>query len=118
VAGISTRDARVTPLLRRQPPEVAAGVWIAGAATAAIKELAGERYALETGGIVVGYMPPDSRDPVVTGIIGPGPHAHHRAKGFKPDAAWQEQRVAEVYEASGRVITYHGDWHSHPEARA
>jgi integrative and conjugative element protein (TIGR02256 family) len=66
----------------------------------------------ETGGILVGYW--SDRDVVITDIIGPGPKAVHRRYSFTPDAKWQENEIARTYEESGRVITYLGDWHSHP----
>lgn len=66
----------------------------------------------ETGGVLVGYW--SNKDVVVTDIIGPGSKAVHRRYTFTPDTAWQESEIARIYEASGRVHTYLGDWHSHP----
>lgn len=66
----------------------------------------------ETGGVLMGYW--SGRDVVITEIIGPGPKAVHRRYSFTPDSKWQENEIARIYEESGRVITYLGDWHSHP----
>lgn len=66
----------------------------------------------ETGGVLMGYW--SDRDVVLTDIIGPGPKAVHRRYSFTPDSKWQENEIARIYEESGRVITYLGDWHSHP----
>lgn len=51
---------------------------------------------------------------VVTDVVGPGPCAVHKPASFSPDHDWQLERLAETYTASGRVVTYLGDWHTHP----
>lgn len=87
---------------------------------ALLAEMVGEgtrAFPLETGGVLMGYwVPPPHprREAVVTDAIGPGPRAVHAATRFEPDDAWQERRVAEAYRASGRLHTYLGDWHTHP----
>lgn len=53
---------------------------------------------------------------IVTQVIGAGPKAVHRTHSFEPDYDWQNKRIAEHYESSGRRDTYLGDWHSHPGA--
>lgn len=65
----------------------------------------------ETGG---GYWASDDVV-VVTAIVDGGPLAVRSPEGFIPDAAHQATRIADLYEDSGRVDTYLGDWHSHPE---
>lgn len=67
----------------------------------------------ETGGVLLGYWVDDT-EVVVTDAIGGGPAAVHLTTGFTPDAAYQEGRIAELYERSGRYHTYLGDWHTHP----
>lgn len=44
----------------------------------------------------------------------PVPAAEHGATAFRPDDAWQDDQVAQVYECSGRLVTHLGDWHTHP----
>jgi integrative and conjugative element protein (TIGR02256 family) len=66
----------------------------------------------ETGGVLMGYW--SGKDAVITTIIGAGPKAVHRRYSFTPDDQWHAKEIARVYEESGRVITYLGDWHSHP----
>jgi len=66
----------------------------------------------ETGGVLMGYW--SDRDVVITDIIGPGSKAIHRRYSFTPDALWQQHEIARIYEKTGRVHTYLGDWHSHP----
>ncbi|MEA2379142.1 MAG: hypothetical protein QOD13_3049 [Thermoleophilaceae bacterium] len=70
----------------------------------------------ETGGVLLGYAEQDGDDVVVLDVLGPGPNAKHDRARFEPDGRWQAERVAERYEASGRVVAYLGDWHSHPKS--
>lgn len=51
---------------------------------------------------------------VITHAVGPGPNATHGKISFIPDAQYQEDEVARIYEESGRLSTYLGDWHTHP----
>ena len=68
--------------------------------------------ALETGGVLLGWR--DSHNVVVEHVIGPGPGARHERMSFQPDASWQQARIAQLYEQSGRRLSYLGDWHTHP----
>ena len=70
------------------------------------------RSPYESGGVLLGYATDDAA--VVVDMVGPGPDALHGPNGFVPDAGYQEAEIAQRYEASGRVVTYVGDWHSHP----
>src|SRR5687767_7280145 len=67
----------------------------------------------ETGGILVGYWA-DSSVAVITDGVDAGPAAVREPTRFSPDAAYQRDRLAEIYLASGRHHVYLGDWHSHP----
>lgn len=67
----------------------------------------------ETGGVLMGYWAGIDQV-VITNMIGPGPKAVHRRYFFTPDDQWHVDEIARIYEQSGRVITYLGDWHSHP----
>lgn len=53
---------------------------------------------------------------VVQHALGPGPNAEHRRTGFRADVVWQRERIAELYENSGRRLQLLGDWHTHPGA--
>jgi integrative and conjugative element protein (TIGR02256 family) len=85
-----------------------------------LEDLAAEahRYApRETGGMLLGYRRLPTNAPaqlVVTDTVGAGPKARRRRLRFAPDGRWQEQRLEEIYERSGRHSTFLGDWHSHP----
>lgn len=79
---------------------------------------ANRRTPLETGGVLMGYWSPDGAQVVVTAVVGPGPRAIHARSRFVPDAKYHEAEVARIYAASGRLHTYLGDWHTHPDAAA
>jgi len=72
-------------------------------------------FPKESGGALMGYRDVDDEDLIqVVAQIGPGPEAIHETHRFEPDGKWQATQIASVYKESGRVITYLGDWHSHP----
>ena len=75
-------------------------------------------YSEETGGVLLGYWPVPFSELVVTGAIGPGPRAVHCKDSFLPDHEYQENQIARGYHASGRLHTYLGDWHTHPNSTA
>ncbi|WP_422674264.1 Mov34/MPN/PAD-1 family protein [Billgrantia sulfidoxydans] len=72
-----------------------------------------EGYPFETGGILVGYLTEGVT--VITRVIGPGPNARFDRDRFFPDSLYQERVLASIYETSGRLYTYLGDWHTHPD---
>jgi integrative and conjugative element protein (TIGR02256 family) len=66
-------------------------------------------------GYRVGDVDTDKRlELVVTDTIAAGPGARRRRWWFAPDGPWQQEHLENAYQASGRVATYLGDWHSHP----
>jgi integrative and conjugative element protein (TIGR02256 family) len=71
---------------------------------------------LETGGSLMGYLS-DQCDIVVTALVPPGPCAKRTRISFAPDTAFQIAAIARLYEASGRMDNYLGDWHTHPGGR-
>lgn len=79
----------------------------------AMAEEAGQLSPDETGGALVGYEAEGGL--VVTDLISAGPLAERSPAGFRPDAEYQLREIARLYEASGRIHTYIGDWHSHPD---
>jgi integrative and conjugative element protein (TIGR02256 family) len=89
--------------------------WLAGAARLTIEREASSRLPLETGGLLLGYWVHD--EAVIVEATTPGPRAGFAADQYIPDGRWDEQQVAAAYEQSGRIITYLGDWHSHPDGR-
>jgi len=94
-------------------------VRIAAAVAAELRRESQHSAPLETGGVLLGFVDADAPFAVeVLAQAGPGPDAEHRRHRFVPDSAWQTARIADVYSRSGRVITYLGDWHSHPGGSA
>ena len=63
----------------------------------------------------MGYWWEKHEEVVITHAIGPGPKAKHKKYSFYGDFDWQQQRIHEIYQGSGRHITYLGGWHSHTE---
>lgn len=70
-------------------------------------------YPNETGGILMGYWA--GLSVVITHAVGPGPNATHNEMSFIPDWCYHESEIARLYQESGRIDTYLGDWHSHPD---
>lgn len=66
----------------------------------------------ETGGALLGWREDDQT--VVAHVLGPGPNAVHRQHSFEPDGPWQQRQGAHIYRDSGRMVTFLGDWHTHP----
>lgn len=87
-------------------------LWLESGVRTRIVYEAVRKSPYETGGIVLGYASESSV--VVADMVGPGPDALHGRRGFVPDAEYHEEEIARRYADSGRVITYVGDWHSHP----
>jgi integrative and conjugative element protein (TIGR02256 family) len=88
-------------------------LWLTPALVEKMTTEAERTTPLETGGVLLGYLA-SGGDIVAVAAIGPGPKATHRRRRFEPDSSWQREQIAREYEASGRVHTYLGDWHSHP----
>lgn len=73
------------------------------------------RYPNETGGVLLGFADSEDDEQIQLATqVGPGPKASHEPFRFEPDSEWQRRRIAETYEQSGHIVTYLGDWHSHP----
>lgn len=88
-------------------------VWFAADALSDMVDEVARRLPVETGGLLVGYEDA-SGAAVVTAVVGPGPRAVHGGTRFRPDTEFQQNRLAVLYEESGRIHGYLGDWHSHP----
>lgn len=89
-------------------------VWLPKTALDQMTADADAWYGNETGGTFMGYWA--ARDTaVVTAIIPAGPNASRERSSFQPDQDWQQAEIAKHYENSGRLDTYLGDWHTHPD---
>jgi integrative and conjugative element protein (TIGR02256 family) len=87
-------------------------VWIPTALLAHLYEFAREHAPLETGGMLLGWR--NQGKVAINATIDAGPGAQRKRTSFIPDGHWQQRQLAAVYEQSGRIATYLGDWHSHP----
>ena len=67
----------------------------------------------ETGGLLLGYWAGD--EVIVTLATGPGPQSKHRKSSYTPDLKFDRDQIAKSYQESRGIITYLGDWHSHPK---
>jgi integrative and conjugative element protein (TIGR02256 family) len=89
-------------------------VWLTKDLLDSIVEESKKHACNETGGVLVGYSDSFSLNLVIEHVVGPGPGAVHSPFSFTPDHPYQEREVARLYQESGRISTYLGDWHSHP----
>ncbi len=96
-------------MIRRAKIQLASGV------LESMRKEAERRFPKESGGVLLGYISPEKkRHAQIVAQIGPGPKAKHRQDRFEPDGEWQAEQIALAYQDSGRIVTYLGDWHSHP----
>lgn len=96
-----------------------ATIWIAASLLNALMQEAVSGLPNETGGVLLGYWDQDAPNTgLITDITGPGPEAIHKRTSFIPDYRFQEEQIRMIYEKSGRVSTYLGDWHTHPGGSA
>jgi integrative and conjugative element protein (TIGR02256 family) len=89
--------------------------WISRKAIHEMRQEVERQTPFETGGCLLGYWGKEFEEVVIEECIGAGPKAKHCRFGFSPDSQWQTKEIAKIYESSGRISTYIGDWHSHPE---
>ncbi len=89
-------------------------LWLAADAVELMIAEAQRTEPLESGGVLLGWAALEGGDLLAAMMLGPGPAAVHKRARFSPDTAWQRSEIARAYEASGRILTYLGDWHSHP----
>jgi len=94
-------------------------VWIKRKALTRLNKEVTDKSPMETGGILLGYInySPDNCDIVVTDAVGPGRNSTHGEFSFTPDSKYHDGAIARRYTSSGRIVTYLGDWHSHPGGR-
>lgn len=92
--------------------------WLPSQLASEMLDSASFRAPAETGGILMGYWTAAGGDVVVTDLVGPGQRAVHERNRFVPDHKDQQQGIEAIYEGSGRITTYLGDWHSHPSESA
>jgi len=87
--------------------------WIKSSVANLLVEMGNECAPKETGGLLFGYIG-DNGDPVITEASIAGPNAVGEPRGFTPDYEHDAEKVNEIYRMSDGMISYLGDWHSHP----
>jgi integrative and conjugative element protein (TIGR02256 family) len=93
---------------------VQATVWIVLDVLGHCRRLGEEAFPRETGGVLMGWHNETRQEVVVVHAVGPGPMGMHGSHRFEPDNDYHLVAVADVYQRSGRTVTYLGDWHTHP----
>lgn len=90
-------------------------VWLPRSELNGIMREAERTFPDETGGVLLGYRAAEDNSLIqIMFATGPGPLAIHEPSRFEPDSKWQEAEIDQLYQRSGRIATYLGDWHSHP----
>jgi len=90
-------------------------LWLTDEVLSEIYDLAAQAVPHETGGMLLGWRNEHTNDVAVCAQIGPGPKAQHAPTSFRPDGPWQQRQLRRQYREGGRIVTYLGDWHVHPE---
>jgi len=75
----------------------------------------GREAPAETGGIVMGYWVSE-KEVVITAATSAGPRAGHCEDRYDPDVEHDQAEIARIYAETGRLHTYLGDWHTHPDS--
>jgi len=71
-------------------------------------------YPLETGGMLLGYI--KEKNYYVLDLVEAGPNAVRKVNYFLPDGKYQQPILERKFNKSNGLITFLGDWHSHPNA--
>lgn len=91
-------------------------VQVCGKVLAAMLEMAASAKPRETGGTLVGHYSEDHRVAFVTGALEAQIGARkERARFYRPPDDVDGQ-LARIYEESGGLTHYLGEWHTHPDA--
>lgn len=91
-----------------------ARMWLAPSADATIRAEARTRRVVETGGPLFGYFDGKPHNCVAVVAGGPGPNACHRPFSFRADRDAIATAIRELHDRSVGVLSYIGEWHSHP----
>lgn len=78
----------------------------------AILHETGDYCPLETGGMLLGYI--KEKNYYVLDLVEAGPNAVHKVNYFLPDGNYQQPILERKFKKSNGLITFLGDWHSHP----
>lgn len=68
----------------------------------------------ESGGILIGHMFPNRRCVVISRILPPPPDSISTVSNFILGTEGLKDKIRAIQDKSGRLLTYIGTWHSHP----
>lgn len=97
-------------------PERGCAVVIPDEILAAMREMAANSKPRETGGTLVGYYSKDLREAFVTRALEADTGAHKQHARFYRPSDDVDGQLARIYEESGGLTHYLGEWHTHPDA--
>ena len=106
--------SHIRPSPRLPPPLT--NIWLSRKDLASMCEEACHHHPNETGGVLMGYWA-QNNEAVVTELISGGPCAKRDRYTFHPDGESQAKQIEAIYASSGRMHTYLGDWHTHPNGK-
>jgi integrative and conjugative element protein (TIGR02256 family) len=72
--------------------------------------------ALETGGVLVGFVDSALHAVVVIAASGAGPHARHTPNTFNRDRKYCQAFLDRYVEMTQGVVDFVGEWHKHRES--
>ena len=98
-----------------KPNKIPYKVWIRQTILDEIFSQGNSHLPKETGGILMGYSV-SPKEFVITEIILAGEKAIHNFNSFQPDQEFHVNEIKRIYEESNGMITYLGDWHTHPNS--
>ena len=90
------------------------GIRIAAVAADAMHALLRKRSPAETGGIMIGRIAATRRTIYVTRLVPAPPDSRGTAYGFLRGTKALPQALQHVHNRTGGLLTYVGEWHSHP----
>lgn len=70
--------------------------------------------AVERGGVLLGTLHPETKTIVVTKAV-PSVRASASTHSIEPNLPELQRKIEKEWEKGGRLVTYLGDWHTHPE---
>ena len=109
----STRSS-VGPTLVLHAPEFPSWeVRLLAPATTFMRELFERDLPNETGGILLGHIDLQRHIIYVAKAMGPPPDSEQRPYLFKKGSKGVSEAVTKMRRASGELVTYVGDWHTH-----
>lgn len=90
-------------------------VYVLNSAIRTMAEESEAKPAMETGGVLVGFVDSDLNAIVATAASGPGPAAHHGPRTFNRDRVFCQDFLDWHAETTYGAVDFIGEWHKHRE---